>query len=80
MTKPRVSPLTVLARRTVPLARGRQLEIVGIEAFGTTHVDAWLRLRNANGCIVSQFHVPPGSLRDVARALDSLAGELGVRP
>jgi len=69
----------VVARRSVALPLNRTLELVAIED-DAGHCDVWLRMRNPAGQAVGQFFVRPGSLREIAAAIDGLAGELGCEP
>ncbi len=68
-----------IARRRVQLPHSRTLEIVALEGWAG-HVDCWLRLLGPGGFPVGQFLLAPTTLRPVADALNSLAGELGVNP
>ena len=76
----RVHPPQVVARRSVDLPHKRRLEIVAIEDASRAQVDVWLRLLAPTGWTVGQFHVPVAKVRELARALGELAGEVGCGP
>lgn len=69
----------IITRREVELPLRRRLEISVIED-SDGRIDVWLRCVNADGRIVGQLHSKPSALREVARALEEIAGELGVEP
>ena len=75
--------MTIRAQRHVVLGVGRHFEAIArFERDGSTTVELTVRGDTlAFGApALTTLRLPEGKLRDVVRALASLAGELGVRP
>ena len=68
-----------VAKRMVPLPGNRRFEAVVLED-PSGRLDCWFRLLSSGGFAVAVFLIPPDRLRDLARALNDLAGELGTAP
>ena len=75
--------MTIRAQRHVVLGMGRHFEAVArVERDGTTTVELTVRGDTVafGAPALTTLRLPEGKLRDVAKALHALAGELGVRP